>query len=112
MLVDDYDLVTAGPTNPVAPLLEYLSQARDVGLHLVLTRRAGGAGRAMFEPILQRLRELGYTGSGHGRRSGRGCPCRQSSGLVRSRPGGAWLVTRRDGTRARPARPTCRLRVP
>ena len=32
VLVDDYDLVVAGPTNPLTPLLEYLPQARDVGL--------------------------------------------------------------------------------
>ena len=35
MLVDDYDLVATGRANPLAPLLDYLSQARDVGLHLV-----------------------------------------------------------------------------
>jgi S-DNA-T family DNA segregation ATPase FtsK/SpoIIIE len=98
VLVDDYDLVTAGPTNPVAPLLPYLSQARDVGLHLVITRRAGGAGRAMFEPILQRLRELGTPGlvmSGdrdEGALVGTVRPSAQP-------PGRGFLVTRRDGTR-------------
>ena len=35
VLVDDYDLVASGPSNPLLPLLEYLPQARDVGLHLV-----------------------------------------------------------------------------
>jgi S-DNA-T family DNA segregation ATPase FtsK/SpoIIIE len=62
VLVDDYDLVVAGPTNPLTPLLEYLPQARDVGLHLVLTRRAGGAGRSLYEPVIQRLRELSAPG--------------------------------------------------
>ena len=33
MLVDDYDLVAGGPANPIMPLLEYLAQARDIGLH-------------------------------------------------------------------------------
>ncbi|GHJ05926.1 hypothetical protein TPA0907_02930 [Micromonospora humidisoli] len=46
LLVDDYDLVAGAAVNPLAPLLEYLPQARDIGLHLVLTRRIGGAGRA------------------------------------------------------------------
>ncbi len=62
VLVDDYDLVATGGSNPITPLLDHLAQARDVGLHLVVTRRAGGAGRAQFDPVLQRLRELGSPG--------------------------------------------------
>ena len=54
MLVDDYDLVATSAGNPLRPLVPLLAQARDVGLHLVLTRRSGGASRAMFEPVLQR----------------------------------------------------------
>jgi S-DNA-T family DNA segregation ATPase FtsK/SpoIIIE len=98
VLVDDYDLVATGGVNPVLPLLEHLSQARDVGLHLILTRRAGGAGRASFEPLLQRLRELGTPGlvmSGdkdEGALVGNVRPGPQP-------PGRGWLVTRRHGTR-------------
>ena len=98
VLVDDYDLVATGGTNPIVPLLDHLSQARDVGLHLIVTRRAGGAGRASFEPILQRLRELGTPGlvmSGD-REEG------PLAGTVRPSPqppGRGWLVTRRHGTR-------------
>jgi S-DNA-T family DNA segregation ATPase FtsK/SpoIIIE len=62
VLVDDYDLVATGPANPLRALEEYLPQARDVGLHLVLTRRAGGAARSLYEPIIQRLRELSSPG--------------------------------------------------
>ncbi len=62
VLVDDYDLVAAGSSNPLQPLADYLSQARDIGLHLVIARRSGGASRAMYEPILQRLRELSSPG--------------------------------------------------
>ena len=58
LIVDDYDLV-AGATNPLLPLVDLLPQARDIGLHVVLARSAGGAGRAMFEPVVQRLREMG-----------------------------------------------------
>jgi DNA segregation ATPase FtsK/SpoIIIE, S-DNA-T family len=44
LLVDDYDLVaTQGGPNPLAPLLEFLAQAKDVGLHLIIARRCGGA---------------------------------------------------------------------
>ncbi|SCL20949.1 DNA segregation ATPase FtsK/SpoIIIE, S-DNA-T family [Micromonospora pallida] len=62
VLVDDYDLVVSPSHNPLAPLLEFLPQAKDVGLHLVLTRRSGGASRSLFEPVVQRLRDLGTPG--------------------------------------------------
>jgi S-DNA-T family DNA segregation ATPase FtsK/SpoIIIE len=66
VLVDDYDLVATlgGGTgaNPLLPLLEFLPQAKDVGLHLVVARRSGGASRALFEPVIARLRELASPG--------------------------------------------------
>jgi S-DNA-T family DNA segregation ATPase FtsK/SpoIIIE len=63
VLVDDYDLVaTQGGANPLAPLLDFLAQAKDVGLHLVIARRCGGASRALFEPVIARLRELSTPG--------------------------------------------------
>ena len=61
LFIDDYDLV-AGATNPLVPIAELVSQARDIGLHLILARSAGGAGRAMFDPIVQRVREMGSPG--------------------------------------------------
>jgi DNA segregation ATPase FtsK/SpoIIIE, S-DNA-T family len=61
LIVDDYDLV-AGAANPLLPLADLIPQARDIGLHLVLARSAGGAGRAMFDPIIQRAREMGSPG--------------------------------------------------
>ena len=61
LIVDDYDLV-AGTQNPLLALAEFLPQARDVGLHVILARSAGGAGRAMFDPVIQRLREMGSPG--------------------------------------------------
>lgn len=98
VLVDDYDLVATGPSNPMLPMLEYLSQARDVGLHLVVTRRAGGAARAAFDPILQRLRELGSPGLVMAGEREEGALV----GHVRpgpQPPGRGWLVTRREGSR-------------
>jgi S-DNA-T family DNA segregation ATPase FtsK/SpoIIIE len=59
LIVDDYDLVAGATMNPLLPLVDLLPQARDIGLHLVLARSAGGAGRALFEPVIQRLREMG-----------------------------------------------------
>ena len=63
VLVDDHDLVATGTVNPLTALVEFLPHAAaDVGLHLVLARRSGGAARAMFEPVLARLRELSTPG--------------------------------------------------
>jgi S-DNA-T family DNA segregation ATPase FtsK/SpoIIIE len=58
ILVDDYDLLTSGQ-NPLVPLVEFLPQARDIGLQLIIARRAGGASRALMDPVVGRLRELG-----------------------------------------------------
>ncbi|GBE66914.1 ESX-4 secretion system protein EccC4 [Mycobacterium sp. MFM001] len=60
VMVDDYDVVAA--TNPLTPILEYLPHARDLGLHLVVARRSGGAARALFDPLLAELRESGCMG--------------------------------------------------
>lgn len=62
IVIDDYDLVVGDNGNPLSPLLEYLPHARDVGLHVVVARRSGGAARAMFDPMLARMRDLGCMG--------------------------------------------------
>jgi S-DNA-T family DNA segregation ATPase FtsK/SpoIIIE len=64
VLVDDYDLVApgGGALHPLLPLVEFLAQAKDVGFHIVVARRSGGAGRALFEPLLGRLRDLATPG--------------------------------------------------
>lgn len=96
VLVDDYDLVATQSGNPLAPLQPLLAQSQDIGLHVVITRRSGGASRAMFEPVLQTMTELGSTGillSGNpdeGGLIGRIKP-------VKSVPGRAQVVTRDTG---------------
>ncbi|MEV0233328.1 type VII secretion protein EccCa [Nonomuraea sp. NPDC050786] len=57
IVVDDYDLV-ATSNNPLQPLVELLPQARDIGLHLVMSRAMGGLGRAMFDPVIQRIKDM------------------------------------------------------
>lgn len=59
LVVDDYDLVAGPVGNPLAPIAEYLPYATDLGLHLVIARRSGGAERAFFEPLLAGVRDLG-----------------------------------------------------
>ncbi len=62
VLVDDYDLVATQQSSPVALLQPMIAQARDVGLHLVVARRSGGASRALYEPVIQSLRDLAMPG--------------------------------------------------
>ncbi|AXI79678.1 type VII secretion protein EccCa [Peterkaempfera bronchialis] len=62
VIVDDYELVATSSGNPLQPLMEFLPFARDIGLRVILARGAGGAGRAMFEPVMQRMKELGAQG--------------------------------------------------
>jgi DNA segregation ATPase FtsK/SpoIIIE, S-DNA-T family len=64
LVVDDYDLVAGGPDRgPLAQLVPYITQAAELGLHIVLARRVGGAARAlMADPLLGRLREFGADG--------------------------------------------------
>jgi S-DNA-T family DNA segregation ATPase FtsK/SpoIIIE len=61
LIVDDYDLV-AGAANPLLPIADLIPQGRDIGLHVVLARSAGGAGRALFDPVIQRIRDMGSPG--------------------------------------------------
>ena len=62
VLIDDYDLVSTASGNPLLPLLDLLAQSKDVGLHLILARRSGGAARALYDPVIARLRDLAVTG--------------------------------------------------
>ncbi|MBT1543801.1 type VII secretion protein EccCa [Curtobacterium aurantiacum] len=62
VLVDDYDIVASAGTDPLAPLMPYLPSARDLGLHVVLTRPVAGAARAMYDTVIQSIRDSGATG--------------------------------------------------
>jgi DNA segregation ATPase FtsK/SpoIIIE, S-DNA-T family len=62
VLVDDYDLLPASSGSLLLPLLELLGLGRELGVHVVLARRVAGAARAAFEPVFQRLGELGGPG--------------------------------------------------
>ncbi len=62
VLIDDYDLVASSAGNPLTALTEFLPQARDIGLHVVVSRSAGGVGQGMFEPVMRSLRDMGTPG--------------------------------------------------
>ena len=99
LVVDDYDLVATQQGSPLAVLQPLMAQARDVGLHVLLCRRSGGASRALYEPIIQSMRDLAQPGlmlSGsrdEGALIGNLRPSKQP-------PGRGHLVTRERGVEA------------
>ncbi|WP_037910841.1 type VII secretion protein EccC [Actinacidiphila yeochonensis] len=63
IVVDDFDLVSSGRQSPLAPLVDFLPQARELGFHVVLARRVSGLmRRQLSEPLLSRIQELGADG--------------------------------------------------
>lgn len=62
ILVDDYDLVATTSGNPLMELIDLLPQAGDIGLHVIITRRMGGASRAAYEKVIQMMGDLAVTG--------------------------------------------------
>ncbi len=62
LVVVDYDLVASAAGNPLAPLLELLPQARDIGLRVIIARRSGGLARGLYESFLARIRDLAADG--------------------------------------------------
>jgi S-DNA-T family DNA segregation ATPase FtsK/SpoIIIE len=61
LVIDDYDLVNMpGTESPIAPLVSYIPHAREIGFHIVLSRRSGGMARALSsDPVISRIREAG-----------------------------------------------------
>ncbi|MFI6791942.1 type VII secretion protein EccCa [Nonomuraea sp. NPDC050383] len=97
IVVDDYDLV-ATSSNPLQPLAELLPQARDIGLHLVLARQMGGLGRAMFDPVITKLKDMASPALVMSGNKDEG----QVFGNIRPHPlpaGRGYFVERRTGTR-------------
>ncbi|MEU7297435.1 type VII secretion protein EccCa [Streptomyces exfoliatus] len=97
VLVDDFELVATNSGNPLAVLVENLPFARDVGVRFIVARSQAGASRAMYEPFMQRMRELGAQGmvlSGDPQEG-------DILGSVRARPmppGRGTFVSRKRGT--------------
>lgn len=62
LLVDDYDVLAASGTQPLAAFVRYLAAGRDLGLHVLMTRRVMGASRGLYEPFTLGVRESGCLG--------------------------------------------------
>ncbi|WP_240139426.1 type VII secretion protein EccCa [Streptomyces sp. MUM 178J] len=62
IIVDDFDLVATSSGNPLAQLVDYLPFARDTGVRFIIARNSAGASRALYEPFMQRISELGAQG--------------------------------------------------
>ncbi|WP_418959462.1 type VII secretion protein EccCa [Streptomyces tritici] len=100
VLVDDYDLVATSAGNPLAGLADRLPFARDAGVRFVVARSTAGASRALYEPFLQRMTELGAQGvllsgdpsEGELLGSARPRPLPAGRGVFVARRGGARLV--------------------
>jgi S-DNA-T family DNA segregation ATPase FtsK/SpoIIIE len=97
VLIDDYDLLVsaAGMGGPLQPLVPLLAHGGHIGMHLVVARSTSGAMRAMLDPLLRRMWELGNPGlllsypNEEGKFLGEAKPRTLP-------PGRAQLVTRRD----------------
>lgn len=97
IIIDDFDLVATSQGNPLAPLVEFLPFARDTGVRFIIARNSAGASRSMYEPFMQRIKELGAQGVVLSGDPSEG----DLVGTVRPRPmppGRAYFASRRRGT--------------
>lgn len=62
VVVDDYEVVTAGSVSPLEALVPFVTMAAEVNLHVLLTRRTGGAARGVYETAFMALRDSGAVG--------------------------------------------------
>lgn len=59
LLVDDYDVLTAGRTGPLGEFIPYLPMGAELGFHVVMARKVQGASRGMYESFQSVVREGG-----------------------------------------------------
>lgn len=59
LVVDDYDVLTAGGNSPLSGFSEYLAMGPEIGLHAFVARKVRGASRGLFEPFSAAVRDAG-----------------------------------------------------
>lgn len=59
LIVDDYDILTAGGNSPLREFSEFLAMGAEIGLHAFITRKVRGASRGLFEPFSSAVRDAG-----------------------------------------------------
>jgi S-DNA-T family DNA segregation ATPase FtsK/SpoIIIE len=57
LFIDDFDLLASSAASPFQGLVEFLPQATDIGLHVILARGAAGLMRTGMDPLMRRLQE-------------------------------------------------------
>ena len=94
VLIDDYELLLSPLGGPLDPLLDLLGRGGELGLHVLLARSVAGTARTAFEPVYQRLCELGGPGLVMNGDPGEG-PLLGGQKAARLPPGRGFLVRRR-----------------
>jgi S-DNA-T family DNA segregation ATPase FtsK/SpoIIIE len=98
VVVDDYELITTSGGiggSTLDALMPMLAQGANIGLHLVIARSTSSAMRAMMDPVIRRLWELGTPATllSYPKEEGRFLG---EAGPRKLPPGRAQLVTRRS----------------
>lgn len=62
LLIDDYDVLTAGNMSPLQALQPFLAMGPEINLSAIIARRVAGASRGLYEPVFNTVRESGATG--------------------------------------------------
>jgi DNA segregation ATPase FtsK/SpoIIIE, S-DNA-T family len=99
VLIDDYDLFSSSPIDsPTLGLVDLLAQGAQIGLHVIVTRTSSNGMRAMMDPLIRRMWDIGTPGLLFS--------CRKEEGSflgdakpVTLIPGRAQFVHRRHGVR-------------
>jgi S-DNA-T family DNA segregation ATPase FtsK/SpoIIIE len=95
VVVDDYELLGKSMGSVLDPLMPLMAQGAYIGMHVIIARSVSGAMRAMMDPVLRRLWEVGNPGvllsypKEEGKFLGEAKPAKLP-------PGRAQLVTRRS----------------
>jgi S-DNA-T family DNA segregation ATPase FtsK/SpoIIIE len=62
LVIDDYELLSGGAGSPLEPLLPFVAHGVHIGLYIIVARSSSGAMRAMMDPVIRRIWELGSPG--------------------------------------------------